>query len=155
MTTAQQLGPDDEPQHSGAVVAVHYGDYRRRDRREKRAAGRRGARSDRAEQRFRDFLQGVGAELLADTSDGLLAREKLPDIVDALLGMLGEPWTEWAALTDKAAGHPVTKPCDDERDAREFVALMPPGAWVVVRRTRYSHAEPWVEVPTGTEAGDV
>lgn len=27
-TSARLLGPADEPQHSGAVVAVHYGDYR-------------------------------------------------------------------------------------------------------------------------------
>lgn|GEM_PF-4013539 len=99
--------------------------------------------------------RALAAAARADTSDGLEAREKLPDVVDQLLDLIGEPWTEWAALTDKAAGHPVTKPCDDEQDAREFVALMPPGAWVVVRRTRYSHAEPWVEVPTGAEAGDV
>lgn len=26
--TARRLGPDDEPQNSGAIVAVHYGDYR-------------------------------------------------------------------------------------------------------------------------------
>lgn len=26
MTDTKTLGPDDEPQHSGAVVAVHYGD---------------------------------------------------------------------------------------------------------------------------------
>lgn len=25
------LGPDDEPQHSGAIVAVHWGDYRRQE----------------------------------------------------------------------------------------------------------------------------
>lgn len=29
--TARLLGPDDEPQNSGAVVAVHYGDYRRQE----------------------------------------------------------------------------------------------------------------------------
>lgn len=28
---AKLLGPDDEPQQSGAVVAVHYGDYRRQE----------------------------------------------------------------------------------------------------------------------------
>lgn len=28
MTGAKTLGPDDEPQNSGAVVAVHWGDYR-------------------------------------------------------------------------------------------------------------------------------
>lgn len=28
MTDAKPLGPDDEPQNSGAIVAVHYGDYR-------------------------------------------------------------------------------------------------------------------------------
>ena len=31
MTTPKLLGPYDEPQQSGAVVAVHYGDYRRQE----------------------------------------------------------------------------------------------------------------------------
>jgi hypothetical protein len=29
--TARLLGPEDEPQDSGAVVVVHYGDYRRQE----------------------------------------------------------------------------------------------------------------------------
>jgi hypothetical protein len=29
--TARRLGPDDEPQTSGAIVAVHYGDYRQQE----------------------------------------------------------------------------------------------------------------------------
>lgn len=29
--TAKILGPNDEPQNSGALVAVHYGDYRRQE----------------------------------------------------------------------------------------------------------------------------
>lgn len=29
MTTPRQLGPHDEPQQSGAIVAIHHGDYRR------------------------------------------------------------------------------------------------------------------------------
>jgi hypothetical protein len=28
LSTQLTLGPNDEPQHSGAIVAVHYGDYR-------------------------------------------------------------------------------------------------------------------------------
>ncbi|MEV1315451.1 hypothetical protein AB0J14_05120 [Micromonospora arborensis] len=31
MSDAKLLGPNDEPQESGAVVAVHYGDYRRQE----------------------------------------------------------------------------------------------------------------------------
>jgi hypothetical protein len=31
MTAPKLLGPHDEPQQSGAVVAVHYGDYRRQE----------------------------------------------------------------------------------------------------------------------------
>lgn len=30
-TQPKRLGPDDEPQDSGAVVAVHYGDYREQE----------------------------------------------------------------------------------------------------------------------------
>lgn len=64
------LGPDDEPQYSGAVVAVNYCDYRRK------LAGRRGTRSDKAEQRFRDFLQGIGAELLEDQWLGAMYKHR-------------------------------------------------------------------------------
>ena len=31
MKEPKNLGPDDEPQGSGAIVAVHYGDYRRQE----------------------------------------------------------------------------------------------------------------------------
>lgn len=71
-----EVGWEDEPQESGAIVAVHYGDYRRRDQREKKASGRRGARSDRAEQRFRDFLDGIGAELLEDEFLGVMYKHR-------------------------------------------------------------------------------
>jgi len=93
--------------------------------------------------------RALAAAARADTTDGLEAREQLPDVVDALLDLLGPPSIEWAAVHRAADGSAVDKPCDDEADAREFVALMPAGAWVVAHRVH--HVGKWVEVPIGAE----
>lgn len=93
--------------------------------------------------------RALAAVARADTSDGLLAREKLPDVVDALLGMLGEPTIAWAARWRDGENWGVEWR-DDEQDAREFVASMPANArlsWSVVNRTLYRHASPWVKAP--------
>lgn len=83
-----------------------------------------------------------------DTSDGLLAREKLADVVDALLGMLGDPQTEWAAQSSviREGKRQLVKGCDDEQDARAFIADLPQNArgyWRVVRRAVYRHEGQW------------
>jgi hypothetical protein len=92
--------------------------------------------------------RALAAAARDDTSDGLTARERLADAVDALLGMLGEPRTEWGAAysTDQGSG---VLPRDDEQDAREFIASIPQNArhyWRVVHRDVYRHEGPWVEV---------
>lgn len=61
--TTRVLGRDDEPQDSGAIVAVNYGDYRSQECKP-RAAGRRGARSDQSERRFNDFIETRGGTIL-------------------------------------------------------------------------------------------
>jgi len=91
--------------------------------------------------------RALAAAARADTSDGLVAREKLADVVEALCDMLGKPETEWAAKCRVTPSLDIY-PRDDERDAREFIASLPGNAqhvWVPVSRTVYRHVGPWVE----------
>lgn len=106
--------------------------------------------------------RALAAAARADTSDGLLARERLADIVDELAGIveelrdaLGRPTTQWAARW-RDGGNWGVEWRDDEQDAREFVASMPANvrlSWSVVSRTLHRRASPWVEVPAGVEVG--
>lgn len=78
MTTAVKLlGPDDEPQESGAIVAVNYGDYRRQEGERPRAVGRRGVRSDRAEHRFREFIHTAGGSILEESWLGAMYKHRV------------------------------------------------------------------------------
>ena len=102
-----------------------------------------------------DEVRALAEAARADTSDGLAAREKLADVVDELLDMLGRPETTWGAQW--LAGTGGVLPRDDERDAREFIANLPQNVrhlWRVVSRIEYRHVEPWFEVPVGAEARD-
>jgi hypothetical protein len=101
-------------------------------------------------------FRALAAAARADTTDGLTAREALPDVVDALLDLIGQPTTVWGARWRRGRNEGVEWR-DDEQDAREFVASMPADArmsWSVVSRTLCHHGSPWVEVPAGAEGDD-
>ncbi len=100
--------------------------------------------------------RALAAAALADTTDGLTAREQLPDVVDALLDLIGQPTTVWGARW-RSGGTEGVEWRVDEQDAREFIAAMPAGvrgSWSVVRRTLCHHGSLWVEVPAGTGPTD-
>ncbi len=89
--------------------------------------------------------RALAARARENTADGLTALEALPDVVDALLGMLGTPSAEWGARWQTDLGGGVL-PRDDEQDARAFIASLPVSVqhmWRVVQRAVYRHEGPW------------
>lgn len=88
------------------------------------------------------------------TTDGLDAREALVPLAAAMadeLEAFGSPYTEWGVRCRAWRDPARVDLRDDEQDAREFIALMPAGAWTLVRRQRWHRAGEWVEVPVDAQ----